>query len=104
MTSGTCSKCGQFSFSLFKPHCCPPLWVVRVAEDSDYYDGDEAAGIHARDAVQAAEKFGEQWDYDELLMGKSIVVEVTAAGDSDTIQKFTVMGELVPRYWATLAP
>ena len=100
MQSGKCPICGEYTGFFLKPHRCPPQWRVRVAEDSEYYDGDEAVEIYGRDAEQAAEKFAEQWDYDDMLMGQKLDVEVTAAGDPDTVQKFTVSGELVPRYWA----
>lgn len=59
MTFGKCSNCGEFALFLDR-HTCPPLWRVRIPEDSKNYNDEDDVTIHARDAELAAEKFAEQ--------------------------------------------
>lgn len=96
-----CPNCGDYGF--FPRHRCPPYWIVRVPEDNEHYDGEEdVITIHARDAEQAAERFAEQWDYDDMLTGTTLTVEVAPQSDPTITQRFTVESEWVPKYRARL--
>jgi len=74
-----------------------------VPEDCELYSGvEEANTVYARDAEQAAEKFTEQWDFDDMLTSETLTVEVAPLLDPDTTQRFTVGCEWLPHYSARI--
>lgn len=58
-TYGTCTVCGAYCVHR-EHHSCPPVWLVRMAEDRE----EDASPIFARNVEQAAEKFCEECDCD----------------------------------------
>jgi len=97
-----CPHCGDFGF--YPRHRCPPQWQARIPKDCELYDGTEdAVTVYARDAERAAEKFAEQWDFDDMLSYHTLTVEVAPLLDPDAIQRFTVGCEWLPHYSARLA-
>lgn len=96
-----CKKCGEWCM-YEDSHNCPPIFEV---QHLGYHCDDEWEEIRAIDEKEAAEKWAEKDDIDSaeysIVSGSPAEVNVRKKGET-TYTSYTVTGEGVPTYYATL--
>lgn len=80
-----CSKCGHYIVG--DTHCCPPAWLVRRVDDTEYQE------VYDYNIGDAVEKFCEK-NYSEWEFPKQI--DILAGPIIGAWQKFHVDVELAP--------
>lgn len=103
MDDGRCNTCKEFMTFGRSSHRCQPkffCWVEHI-DGTAYMQQEDSWTVHAYDAEAAAEKFSEQWDWQDcepLMLNGAAMVLVTAM-DGET-KRFSIEGEMVPSYHA----
>lgn len=98
-----CEVCGEWGF--VSSHRCAPRWRVWIDPEDVCFGGDrEGQEVHARDAEEAAEQFGAEWDNGNYVLvdgsGQGLTVLVSPVGEEESVKRLVVEGEMVPEYTA----
>lgn len=97
-----CKICNKWGY--VDTHKCPPIWQTYCLWGNETPDEEEWNEYYARYPDEAAELAGEAYDSEEyhLLSGSELEVLVRNP-ETKEIQKYTVTGESVPKYYAQLS-
>lgn len=93
-----CPECNRWSWL---PHKCAPLWEWLA--DKTLVAEDDWSSVRARDAKEAAETAGEEWDQeDHYLIRSGQPTTITIRNPrTQEVTRWAVSGEAVPQYRAT---
>jgi hypothetical protein len=99
---GKCDVCGGYGF--LGSHRCPPLWRVFIEDDEGSHAEEDAWKIYAHYARDAAEEFANQWEayFAEYTIIDGEEIDVVVISETGERQTYTVRGEMVPHYSASL--